>query len=255
MLTWLKTAWEGLKSMFGGKGTVQIGKTNETVSNVSLGDNATGVTVANTINNNNHYYPSPVTEKSEFEPTQAEIEILLRLDNFPDGYLNLVHFDGGVEVLIGNQQLGGLTGGTATTELHEAVQNLLSHGFLTDIKRDGEIFHLSASGRVAANRLRVGLSRATPPDFSEVERLMPQLLQEMKEDFSQAPVLRELVLLPSDQVHFPWGGVAKYYRDKHPQLDSLFQILENHQLVENVSKNNILRYRISEPFARYLTAG
>jgi hypothetical protein len=74
----------------------------------------------------------------------------------------------------------------------------------------------------------------------------------MREDFGKHPVIREMILLDSEGNCYNGGGVFIYYRSVHPNLDSMFHILENNGLVENITYNNTDRYRVSEAFARYL---
>src|SRR4051794_9729907 len=90
------------------------------------------------------------------------------------------------------------------------------------------------------------------PDHGHVERMMPALLREMREDFDKQPVIREMILLDSEGNIYNGGGVFIYYRSTHPDLDSMFQVLENNGLVQNITFNNTDRYRVTEPFARYL---
>jgi hypothetical protein len=128
----------------------------------------------------------------------------------------------------------------------------LQYGLLTDVQRNGEIYNISTKGRDAARQIREQIDRGERPDFGEIERTMPELLREMREDFSKHPVVREMILLDSEGNSYNGGGVFTYYRSTHPNLDSLFQVLENNGLVENITHNNTDRYRVSEAFARYL---
>jgi hypothetical protein len=87
--------------------------------------------------------------------------------------------------------------------------------------------------------------------FDRLERLIPNLLAEMRQDLAKHPLMRELVLLKRGWV-FNGGGVLVYFYDDHPELDSAFHLLENHGLVRNVTATNVTRYRISEDLAQYL---
>jgi hypothetical protein len=46
----------------------------------------------------------------------------------------------------------------------------------------------------------------------------------------------------------------RYFFEVHPNLQSQFQILENHGLVQSVYAKIVTRYRISEDLATYLGA-
>ncbi len=188
----------------------------------------------------------------KFEPTGAEIEILTRLAESKKGYLNFVTFDGGVEVLIEGRPLGGSGGGEPSVQLYEAVQRLLCNGLLSDLQRNGEVYHISTKGRDAARQIREQIDRGERPDYGHIERTMPDLLREMREDFGKCPVVRELIIMDSKDELYNGRGVLVYYRSVHPDLDGMFQVLENIGIVQNITHNNTGRYRVSEAFARYL---
>jgi len=224
---------------------VQIGTANLAVTAPNSG----------TINmgDSHHYYHHPgQPQQIELTPTVAEIEILTRLADSQSGYLNAVTFDGGFEVLIDGQQLGGIGDGEPSVQLHEAVQRLLRSGLLSDLHRNGEVYHISTKGRDAARQIREQIDRGERPDYGHIERTMPDVLREMREDFGKHPVIREMILLDSEGNCYNGGGVFSYYRSVHPDLDSMFQVLENNGLVQNITYNNTDRYRVSEAFARYL---
>lgn len=199
-----------------------------------------------------HYYEPSQSQLVELNPTIAEVEILTRLADSQNGYLNAVRFDGGFEVLIDGQQLGGIGGGEPSVQLHEAVTRLIQFGLLTDVQKNGQIFHISSKGRDAAQLLREQLNRGERPDYGHIERTMPDLLREMREDFNSQPLIREIIVMDREGNCYNGGGVFIYYRSAHPNLDSMLQILENNDLIRNITYNNTDRYRVNEPFARYL---
>jgi hypothetical protein len=69
--------------------------------------------------------------------------------------------------------------------------------------------------------------------FKKMERLMPELLAEMRADLAAHPLCREVVLLQRNwSFWYPKDReLLTYYFDDHPNLRSKIQILENHQLV------------------------
>ena len=87
--------------------------------------------------------------------------------------------------------------------------------------------------------------------FERLERLIPGLLAEMRQDLASYPLVRECVLLKRSWV-FNGGGVFVYYYDDHSGLESEFHVLENYGLVHNVTSTSVTRYRISEDLAQYL---
>ncbi len=222
---------------------VQIGTGNRAITAPNSGTIIMG--------DSHHHHPAQ-TRQIELKPTAAEIEILLRLADSPSGFLNAVTFEGGFEVIIDGQQLGGVGGGGPPVQLHEGVHRLLRYGLLSDLHRNGEVYHLSTEGREAAQQLREQIDRGDRPDYGHIERTMPALLEEMREDFDKHPVIREMILLDSEGIVYNGGGVFRYHRSVHRDLDSLFQVLENNGFVQNITHNRTARYRVSEAFARYL---
>jgi hypothetical protein len=96
-----------------------------------------------------------------------------------------------------------------------------------------------------------GPTTGAAPVFERLERLIPGLLAEMRQDLVAYPLVRECVLLKKGWV-FNGGGVFTYFYNDHPQLESEFHVLENYGLVHNVTVTNVIRYRISEDLAEYL---
>jgi hypothetical protein len=224
---------------------------------VQIGSGHRAVTAPNTgtinMGDTHHHYLEPVEkDKTVFNPTASEIEILTRLAESQAGYLNAIPLDGGFDIAIDGKNLGGVDSSQHAVELHEALDRLLKYGLLSDVLKNGEIYHLSSSGREVARQLREQLDRGQRPNFAEIEALMPELLKEMKEDFARNAVIRELIILDSEGNRYNGSGVFGYYRSVHENLDSLFQVLENNRLVENITWNNVARYRVTERFARYL---
>jgi hypothetical protein len=223
---------------------VQIGTANRAVTapnsgTINMGDS-----------HHNYHHPAH-PQQIELKPAVAEIEILTRLADSQSGYLNAVTFGGCFEVLIDGQQLGGIGGGEPSVQLQEAVQRLVRYGLLSDLHRNGEVYHISTKGRDAARQIGEQIDRGERPDYGHIERTMPDLLREMREDLGKHPVIREMILLDSEGNSYNGGGVFSYYRSVHPDLDSMFQVLENNGLVQNITYNNTDRYRVSEAFARY----
>ncbi|MDZ4685847.1 MAG: hypothetical protein SH850_12330 [Planctomycetaceae bacterium] len=155
MLETIVKLWGAIKSALGGKRMIQIGKENMSVSGVTVGDSSSLV-IANNVQVN-HAPKVDVPKEIVFKPTRAEVDILLRLAESRTQYLHLARFDGGCVVVIGEHQFDGLSGEHSSVELYEAVQHLLDNGFLTDLNKDGEIYHLSSKGSIGASQLRVQL--------------------------------------------------------------------------------------------------
>jgi hypothetical protein len=90
--------------------------------------------------------------------------------------------------------------------------------------------------------------------FVELERIMPELLTEMRKDLTEHPLSREFVLLEKGWSYWASGHELVYYFEDHPELESKLRILLNNGLIQDITHTNVSRYVISEKFARYLGA-
>jgi hypothetical protein len=88
--------------------------------------------------------------------------------------------------------------------------------------------------------------------FRRIERLLPELLAEMRHDLVAHPLRRECVLLKRVWTYVSDGLGLAYYFEDHPDLASQFQVLENYGLVVDVTTGNVKKYIISEDLAEYL---
>jgi len=89
--------------------------------------------------------------------------------------------------------------------------------------------------------------------YQKIEKLMPDLIAEMKKDLSEQPLKREFVLLGKKWMYWASGNELIYFFEDHPDLKSKIRILENLGLVYDISFNRVDRYNITEEFADYLT--
>jgi len=107
-----------------------------------------------------------------------------------------------------------------------------------------------------ARELEYGRSGDTDSNkvFIELERIMPDILNEMREDLTKYPLSREFVILEKRWTYWASGHELVYYFEDHPELENKLQILLNHGLIQDITRTNVSRYVISEMFARYLGA-
>jgi hypothetical protein len=96
-------------------------------------------------------------------------------------------------------------------------------------------------------------SSSVPSQFAKIERLMPALLEEMREDLRSNPTAREFVVLEKAWVYNSPGPYLAYYLDAHEDLPGKLQILENHGFIRDVTGTNVQRFRLEEGFVDYLT--
>lgn len=94
-------------------------------------------------------------------------------------------------------------------------------------------------------------AKRTKEAFTKVKSQMPELVAEMKADFTQheQSSIREFVILPSNKVLFNSQQLRfSYFEDKHLNLKGKIAVLENHGYVIDVTVSNAPIYRITEAF-------
>jgi hypothetical protein len=90
--------------------------------------------------------------------------------------------------------------------------------------------------------------------FERMERLMPALLAELRQDLANQPLRREFVVIKRSWSYWAKGNELFYYYDDHPDLIDKLNILANEGLVREITYNNTTRYMITEELAEYLGA-
>jgi hypothetical protein len=89
--------------------------------------------------------------------------------------------------------------------------------------------------------------------WEKIETLMPYLVAEMRDDLANYPLRREFVLLKKCWSYWANVNELMYYFDDHPDLKSKIRVLQNLDLVYDITFNEVDRYTINEEFADYLT--
>lgn len=116
--------------------------------------------------------------------------------------------------------------------------------YTSDGLRDWKARAEEAAARELQRRLR------RHPDSAEVlervERLMPALLAEMRQDLTAYPLRREFVVLKRSLVESYWAGGSElvYHYDDHADLDDKLRILESERLVQNITYNTSVRLEV-----------
>ena len=117
------------------------------------------------------------------------------------------------------------------------------------------------SWKTAAERTAsMALTQGSQPNnkfqqaFANIERLMPELLNEMREDLSNNPTTREFVILEKDWIYNYDGFYLVYYYNEHDNLGGKLQVLENYYFIREITYNNVRRFIFQEEFINYLTA-
>ena len=81
---------------------------------------------------------------------------------------------------------------------------------------------------------------------------MPDLLNEMRKDIKEFPLAREFVILSKGWIFNPSGPVLMYYLEDHAELENKLRILQNCDLISDITRTDTKRYLMSEELARYL---
>ena len=100
---------------------------------------------------------------------------------------------------------------------------------------------------------QLNIPRINNDPYQQIEKLMPELISEVKKDLCEQPLKREFVLLSKKWAYWTSGNELSYFFEDHSDLKSKIRILENYGLVHNITFNDVDRYNITEDFADYLT--
>src|SRR5262245_36974295 len=90
--------------------------------------------------------------------------------------------------------------------------------------------------------------------FARLERLLPKLLAEMRQDLAAHPLAREFVVYPKRALYWGRGHELSYHPEDHESLDNQLHILLNHGLISDIAFNEVPRFRLSEELVAYLGA-
>ena len=90
--------------------------------------------------------------------------------------------------------------------------------------------------------------------LAKLEKQMPELFSEMKDDLKQYPFRREFVILSKKWSYSAKGSEFLYYFEEHPELRGKLQVLQNYNVIKEITYNNTERFIILEELAQYLTA-
>lgn len=92
--------------------------------------------------------------------------------------------------------------------------------------------------------------------FSKIEKLIPELLAEIRDDLCGNSFSREFIILSERWMYDsdPNNEVLCYYFETHSFLRNKIRILENYGLVCEITYNDIPRFILSEELVYYLTS-
>lgn len=115
-----------------------------------------------------------------------------------------------------------------------------------------------AAERAAAMALArggAGASEGQQEDYAKIERLMPALLEEMREDLTNHPTTREFIIkkLGAVYINSPGKSILIYHFEEHEDLEGKIQVLDNLGLIREITYNSVKRFVFEERFVDYLT--
>lgn len=98
-----------------------------------------------------------------------------------------------------------------------------------------------------------GFSIAVSRSFERLEKMMPDLVAEMRTDISNSRFTRELIALSKK---WSYGGqerpVFNYFYEQHEELLGKLKVMENYGALVDIKFNDVYRYEITEDFVEYL---
>jgi hypothetical protein len=99
-------------------------------------------------------------------------------------------------------------------------------------------------------------NRTGPEDeellFLRLEQLMPDLLDEMRNDVTARPLSREFVVLKKSWCYWASRHELSYFYEDHPELGNKIRILLNYDLIRQITFDSSAKhYVFTEGFVRY----
>jgi hypothetical protein len=102
---------------------------------------------------------------------------------------------------------------------------------------------------LALRNLEVVRSR----NFRDLERKMPELISEMRQDLKDHPFAREIIIMSKKWTYNGSGKmIFSYFFEDHDHLLEKIKLCENYGAVVNITFNSVDRYEFTEDFAEYL---
>ncbi|OYZ42841.1 MAG: hypothetical protein B7Y31_04805 [Novosphingobium sp. 16-62-11] len=98
-----------------------------------------------------------------------------------------------------------------------------------------------------------GFTIAVSRTFERLEKMIPALISEMRNDVVKSPFTREIIAFSKGWSY--GGGVRSYftlYFEEHDDLLSKLRIMENYGALIDIKYNDIDRYELTEDFVEYL---
>src|SRR5439155_1724971 len=119
MWQWVTAAWAGVKSLFGGKGTLQIGSGNKSNCGVTIGDNAGNVILGDITTSTPLVLPPPEPQLSDYAK-----QILLDGADDAKGTIYFNHTQWGYNLHAGKTEIRNCLDNHTVAEIKAVLQEL-----------------------------------------------------------------------------------------------------------------------------------
>jgi hypothetical protein len=108
--------------------------------------------------------------------------------------------------------------------------------------------------REAVSKPNIVLPKPTEKVFLKLEKMIPELLVSMKEDLLEYPFAREFIIMYKGNIYNGDENnlILAYYFEDYSFLRNKLRLLENHQLIYEITYNSVPRFVMSEELANYL---
>lgn len=99
-----------------------------------------------------------------------------------------------------------------------------------------------------------GFSIAMSRSFQKLEKKMPVLVAEMRDDLASAPFIREFIVMSKKWTYNgePENPIFSYYFEDHDNLKPMLKVMQNYDAIIETTYNNTDRFEFTEDFAEYL---
>lgn len=98
-----------------------------------------------------------------------------------------------------------------------------------------------------------GFTIAVSRNFERLERMMPDLIAEMRDDVAKSPLTRELIVLGKGWIYNSGPrSYFQYFFEEHDDILSKLRIMENYRAIIDIKYNDVYRYQLTEDFVEFL---
>jgi hypothetical protein len=112
----------------------------------------------------------------------------------------------------------------------------------------------------AENETDLELTKKIKPkistEYDKIFKLMPALVNEFKEDIEKTPLLREFILQGKGWRYNNSSGrkLLVYFFEDHEDLEAKIRLLENNNLINDITYNNTKRFVFTEELVEILNS-